>query len=93
VRALRALAALPPAGPGRKSRLERALEGAEFLTAEDEARLEVVLDRTTGIDTQIARPSEVFEQLLAPYGGTALAARVHARLWAARRPGGHRRVG
>jgi transposase len=48
-------------------RLEEALEGAEFFTAEHAALLKVMLERIDRVDAEIARLSQVIEQLLAPY--------------------------
>lgn len=46
--------------------LEQALEGAEFFTAAHAALLKAMLDRTDVINAEIARLSQVIEELLAP---------------------------
>ena len=47
--------------------LEEALEGAEFFTAEHAGLLTAMLERIDRVTADIARLSEVIEQLLAPY--------------------------
>jgi transposase len=47
--------------------LEEALEGAEFFTAEHAGLLAAMLERIDRVTADIARLSEVIEQLLAPY--------------------------
>jgi transposase len=47
--------------------LEEALEGAEFFTAEHAGLLRAMLERIDRVTADIARLSEVIEQLLAPY--------------------------
>jgi transposase len=64
----RALAQLARARARRKiTELEQALEGAEFFTAEHAALLAAMLDRIDRVNKEIARLTEVIEQLLAPY--------------------------
>src|SRR5215471_8372905 len=64
----RALAQLARARARRKiSQLEEALEGAEFFTADHAALLKVMLERIDRVAGEIARLTEVIEQLLAPY--------------------------
>ena len=47
--------------------LEEALEGSEFFTAEHAGLLTAMLERIDRVTADIARLSEVIEQLLAPY--------------------------
>ena len=62
------LAQLARARARRKiSELEEALEGAEFFTPEHAALLAAMLARIDRVNQEIARLSEVIEQLLAPY--------------------------
>ena len=62
------LAQLARARARRKiSELEEALEGAEFFTPEHAALLAAMLERIDRVNQEIARLSEVIEQLLAPY--------------------------
>jgi len=62
------LAQLARARARRKiSELEEALEGAEFFTPEHAALLAAMLARIDRVNEEIARLSEVIEQLLAPY--------------------------
>ena len=62
------LAQLARARARRKiSELEAALEGAEFFTDEHAALLAAMLARIDRVNAEIARLSEVIEQLLAPY--------------------------
>ena len=64
----RVLAQLARAAARRKiTELEQALEGAEFFTAEHAALLTAMLERIDRVTADIARLSEVIEQLLAPY--------------------------
>jgi transposase len=49
------------------AQLEEALDGAEFFTAHHAALLAAMLGRIDRIEAEIARLSEVIEQLLAPY--------------------------
>jgi transposase len=64
----RALAQLARARARRKiTELEHALEGAEFFTAGHAALLAAMLERIDGLNAEIARLTEVIEQLLAPY--------------------------
>jgi len=64
----KALARLARARARRKiAELEEALEGAEFFTAEHAALLKVMLERIDRVTEEIARLTEVIEQLLAPY--------------------------
>src|SRR5277367_1904499 len=49
------------------AKLEEALEGAEFFTAEHAGLLMAMLERIDRVTADIARLSEVIEQLLAPY--------------------------
>ena len=68
VRDPKALAQLARARARRKiAELEEALEGAEFFTAEHAALLKVMLERIDRVHEEIARLTEVIEQLLAPY--------------------------
>jgi len=62
------LAQLARAAARRKiAKLEEALEGAEFFTAEHAGLLMAMLERIDRVTADIARLSEVIEQLLAPY--------------------------
>src|SRR5215472_12641911 len=62
------LAQLARARARRKiTELEHALDGAEFFTAEHAALLMNILASIDRVNEEIARPSEVIEQLLAPY--------------------------
>ena len=62
------LAQLARAAARRKiAELEEALEGAEFFTAEHAGLLTAMLERIDRVTADIARLSEVIEQLLAPY--------------------------
>jgi transposase len=62
------LAQLARAAARRKiPQLEEALEGAEFFTAQHAALLQVMLKRIDHLGTEIARLTEVIEQLLAPH--------------------------
>ena len=62
------LAQLARAAARRKiGQLEEALEGAEFFTAEHAGLLTAMLERIDRVTADIARLSEVIEQLLAPY--------------------------
>jgi len=62
------LAQLARAAARRKiAELEEALEGAEFFTAEHAGLLAAMLERIDRVTADIARLSEVIEQLLAPY--------------------------
>ena len=62
------LAQLARARARRKiSELEEALEGAEFFTPAHAALLAAMLARIDRVNAEIARLSEVIEQLLAPY--------------------------
>ena len=62
------LAQLARAAARRKiAELEEALEGAEFFTAEHAGLLRAMLERIDRVTADIARLSEVIEQLLAPY--------------------------
>ena len=62
------LAQLARAAARRKiGQLEEALEGAEFFTAEHAGLLAAMLERIDRVTADIARLSEVIEQLLAPY--------------------------
>jgi transposase len=64
----KALAQLARARARRKiTELEHALEGAEFFTPAHAALLTAVLQRIDRIDAEMARLSQVIEQLLAPY--------------------------
>ena len=64
----RVLAQLARAAARRKiAELEGALEGAEFFTAEHAGLLTAMLERIDRVTADIARLSEVIEQLLAPY--------------------------
>jgi transposase len=64
----RVLAQLARARARRKiSELEEALEGAEFFTPEHAGLLAAMLARIDRVNQEIARLSEVIEQLLAPY--------------------------
>ena len=51
----------------KMGQLEEALEGAEFFTAEHAGLLTAMLERIDRVTADIARLSEVIEQLLAPY--------------------------
>jgi hypothetical protein len=51
----------------RIGELERALEAAEFFTAEHAALLAAMLARIDRVSEEIARLTQVIEQLLAPY--------------------------
>ena len=62
------LAQLARARARRKiTELEHALEGAEFFTDEHAALLKAMLERIDRVNEEIARLSQVIEQLLAPY--------------------------
>jgi transposase len=62
------LAQLARARARRKiTELEHALDGAEFFTAEHAALLKTMLERIDRVNAEIARLTEVIEQLLAPY--------------------------
>jgi transposase len=62
------LAQLARAAARRKiAELEEALEGAEFFTAEHAGLLAAMLERIDRVTADIARLSEVIEQLLTPY--------------------------
>jgi transposase len=62
------LAQLARARARRKiTELEQALDGAEFFTAEHAALLTTMLERIDRLTADIARLTEVIEQLLAPY--------------------------
>ena len=62
------LAQLARARARRKiTELEHALDGAEFFTAEHAALLKTMLERIDRLTADIARLTEVIEQLLAPY--------------------------
>ena len=62
------LAQLARARARRKiTELEHALDGAEFFTAEHAALLETMLERIGRLTADIARLTEVIEQLLALY--------------------------
>jgi transposase len=62
------LAQLARATARRKiSRLEEALEGAEFFTEDHAALLKAMLERIDRVNEEIARLTEVIERLLAPY--------------------------
>ena len=62
------LAQLARAAARRKiAELGEALEGAEFFTAEHAGLLRAMLERIDRVTADIARLSEVIEQLLAPY--------------------------
>src|SRR5579859_6773523 len=62
------LAQLARARARRKiTELEHAVEGAEFFTAEHAALLKTMLERIDRLTAEIARLTEVIEQLLAPY--------------------------
>jgi transposase len=62
------LAQLARARARRKiTELEHALDGAEFFTAEHAALLKTMLQRIDRVNAEIARLTEVIEQLLAPY--------------------------
>ena len=64
----RVLAQLARTAARRKiAELEEALEGAEFFTAEHAGLLMAMLERIDRVTADIARLSEVIEQLLAPY--------------------------
>jgi transposase len=64
----RVLAQLARTAARRKiAELEEALEGAEFFTAEHACLLTAMLERIDRVTADIARLSEVIEQLLAPY--------------------------
>jgi transposase len=64
----RVLAQLARAAARRKvARLEEALEGTEFFTAEHAALLAAMLERIDRVTGEITRLSEVIEALLAPY--------------------------
>ena len=64
----RVLAQLARTAARRKmGQLEEALEGAEFFTAEHAGLLTAMLERIDRVTADIARLSEVIEQLLAPY--------------------------
>ena len=64
----RVLAQLARTAARRKiAELEEALEGAEFFTAEHACLLVAMLERIDRVTADIARLSEVIEQLLAPY--------------------------
>ena len=64
----KALAQLARAGARRKiSELEQALEGTEFFTPAHAALLNTMLERIDWINAEIARLSQVIEELLAPY--------------------------
>ncbi len=64
----KALAQLARARARRKiTELEHALEGAEFFTDEHAALLKTMLERIDQLNKEIARLTEVIEQLLAPY--------------------------
>jgi transposase len=64
----KALAQLARARARRKiAELEEALEGAEFFTPAHAALLTVMLERIDRVTGEIARLTEVIEQLLAPY--------------------------
>ncbi|HYB17426.1 MAG TPA: IS110 family transposase [Streptosporangiaceae bacterium] len=64
----KALAQLARARARRKiAELEEALEGAEFFTPEHAALLAAMLARIDRVNEEIARLTEVIEQLLAPY--------------------------
>jgi transposase len=64
----RVLAQLARTAARRKiTELEEALEGAEFFTAEHAGLLTAMLERIDRVSADIARLSEVIEQLLAPY--------------------------
>jgi transposase len=67
-RSPKVLAQLARAQARRKiSQLEQALEGAEFFTAHHAALLTVMLERIDRVSQEIARLSEVIEQLMAPW--------------------------
>jgi transposase len=62
------LAQLARARARRKiTELEHALEGAEFFTGAHAALLQAMLERIDRMDTEIARLTQVIEQLLAPH--------------------------
>jgi transposase len=64
----KALAQLARTRARRKiSELEQALEGAEFFTDAHAALLKVMLERIDQLNAEIAKLTEVIEQLLAPY--------------------------
>jgi transposase len=64
----RALAQLARARARRKiPELEQALEGTEFFTPAHAALLKTMLERIDWINAEIARLSQVIEELLAPY--------------------------
>jgi len=64
----RALAQLARARARRKiAELEQALEGTEFFTPAHAALLKTMLERIDWINAEIARLSQVVEELLAPY--------------------------
>jgi transposase len=64
----KALAQLARARARRKiAQLEEALEGAEFFTPAHAALLKVMLERIDRVTGEIARLTEVTDQLLAPY--------------------------
>jgi transposase len=64
----RALAQLARARARRKiPQLEQALEGTEFFTPAHAALLKTMLERIDWINAEIARLSQVVEELLAPY--------------------------
>jgi transposase len=64
----RALAQLARARARRKiGELEQALEGTEFFTPAHAALLKTMLERIDWINAEIARLSQVIEELLAPY--------------------------